>query len=164
MLFRFDGIEYRLVQEVIKNWKVKYILRDESRTGVSPWITMFEDLKNQTADIAMCSIWISVFDDKYDVSGYYNHECNTLLVPKPKRLSEITAIYKTLSGLVWLTFGLCFFTTGMLLWSSAIIGIAERTVFVNMSRTFLEVMNIATLHGVQTLPKQQTSIKILLMR
>ncbi|KAJ6643303.1 hypothetical protein Bhyg_08262, partial [Pseudolycoriella hygida] len=161
--FSFNGIEYQLVREITKNWKIRYILRDESKTGISPWITMFDDLKNRTADIAMCSIWISVFDDKYDVSGYYNHECNTLLIPKPKRLSEMTAIYKSLSGKVWLTFGLLFSATGFLLWSTAMVGIGDRSAYVSLSRTFLEIMNIATLHGVNTLRQQQISVKILLM-
>lgn len=160
--FRFDGIEYRLVREVIKNWRVKHILRDESRTGISPWITMFDDLENHTADLAMCSIWVSVFKDQYDVSSYYNHACNTLIVPMPKRLSEITAIYTTFSGEVWLTFALLFIAAGIVLWGSGTIG--TQTVYVNVTRSFLEIMNIATSHGVEIFRTQRTSIKILLMR
>lgn len=138
------------------------MLRDESKTGISPWITMFDDLENHTADLAMCSIWVSVFKDQYDVSSYYNHACNTLIVPMPKRLSEITAIYTTFSGEVWLTFGLLFFATGILLWGSAMIG--KQTVYVNVTRSLLEIMNIATSHGVDIFRTQRTSIKILLMR
>lgn len=126
---------------------------------------MFDDLKNRTADLAMCSIWISVFDDKYDVSGYYNHECNTMLIPKPKRLSEMTAIYTTLSGMVWLTFGLLFFITGILLRYCKMTGAdAKKNVHVNLSRTFLDVMNIATLHGVDDFWQQKRSAKTLLTR
>lgn len=164
MSFRFGGIEYRLVEEVIKNWKARYILRDESKTGISPWITMFDDMINRTADIALCSIWISAFDDKYDVSEYYNHECSTLMVPKPTRLSEMTAIYKTMTAEVWVSFGFFFFATGILLWSIAIVGIGERTAYVNISRAFLDIMNIATSHGIAIPRRQQRSMKILLMR
>ncbi len=160
--FRFDGIEYNLVQEVIKNWRIKHILRDESITGITPWVTMFDDLENHTADLAMCSIWVSVFRDTYDVSSHYNHACFTLVVPKPKRLSEVTAIYTTFSGEVWFTFGLLCFATGILLWGSAMVG--KRTVYVSLSRSFLETMNIATSHGVDIFRTQRTSIKILLIR
>lgn len=125
---------------------------------------MFDDLKNRIADIALCSIWISAFDDKYDISGYYNHECSTLMVPKPTRLSVITAIYRTLSAEVWISFGFFFFATGILLWSIAMVGIAERTVYVHLGRAFLDIMNIATLHGVYISQRQQRSINILLMR
>lgn len=162
--FRFDGIEYRLVREVIKNWNVTHILQDESKTGISPWIKMFDDLENHQADLSMCSIWVSVFKDQYDVSSYYNHACNTLIVPMPKRLSETTAIYTTFSGEVWITFGVLFLTTGLLLWASAMIGIVKRTAYVHLSRSFLEIMNIATSHGVEILQTQKISIKILLMR
>ena len=147
-----------------KNWRIKHVLLDESKTGRSPWITMFEDLQNHTSDLAMCSIWVSVFKDQYDVSSYYNHACNTLIVPMPKRLSEITAIYTTFSCEVWLTFGLLFFAAGILLWLSAMISSVKRTVYENLSRSFLEIMNIATSHGVDDLRTQRTSVKILLLR
>ncbi|XP_037050126.1 uncharacterized protein LOC119084312 [Bradysia coprophila] len=124
---------------------------------------MFDDLQNHTSDLAMCSIWVSVFKDQYDVSSYYSHACNTLIVPMPKRLSEITAIYTTFSGDVWLTFAVLFFATGLLLWISAMMGIVNRTVYVDLSRSLLEMMNIATSHGVDVLRAQKTSIKILLL-
>lgn len=164
-MFRFDGIEYRLIHEVTKNWNVKHLMRDESKTGITPWITMFNDLENRTADLAMCSIWLKSIDDKYDYTAYYNHECSTLMVPKPKRLSEMTAIYKTLTGEVWLTFGLFFFATGLLLRSTAMMDVeVKRNVYVNMSEAFLDVTSIATQHGVNGFRKHQISTKILLMR
>lgn len=163
--FRFDGIEYHLVREVVKNWKIKYILRDVSKTGINPLITTFDDLKNDTADLALCSLW-SVLGDDYDISTYYNHECNTLMIPKPKRLSEMTAIYRTLSGYVWLTFGFFFFATGILLRVSGMVctyvkGIAY---YADVSNAFLDVMKIATSHGVDSFSRHQSSTKILLMR
>lgn len=163
--FRFDGIEYQLVREVVKNWKIKFILRDELKTGINPLTTMFDDLKNDTADIALCSLW-SVLDDSYDISTYYNHECNTLMIPKPQRLSEITAIYTTLSGYVWLSFGLFFFATGTLLRMTGMIciGVEKNTYYAKMSTAFVDVMSIATSHGVSSFWKHQSSAKVLLTR
>lgn len=124
---------------------------------------MFDDLIDDNSDVAMCAIWLYDYENKYDMSTYHNHECNTLLVPKPRRLSEITAIYTTLSGEVWVICLSFFFITGILLWSSAKIGIVEKTVYENIARSFLEVMNIATSHGVVQFPSQH-SIKMLLLR
>lgn len=124
---------------------------------------MFDDLKDHTADVAMCSIWVTLFDDGYDVSTYYNHECNTLLIPKPKRLSEITAIYTTLSAEVWIIFALLFFAMGILLRSSPLID-TTKTVYGGMSDSFLDVMNVATTHGVPSFWKQQSSTKVLMTR
>lgn len=112
----------------------------------------------------MCSVWLTELDYyQYDLSTFHNHECYTLLTPKPVKLSEAVAIYKTFSGHIWITFGMCFFITGMLLWGSARIQSTEKTVYSNLSRTFLEVTNIATAHGVGYFPKQH-SINILLFR
>lgn len=138
-------------------------MRDFAKTSISPWITMFDDLVNNTTDIAMCAVWLTEYENKYDVSTFHSHECTTLLVPKPTRLSEITAIYTTLSGQVWLLFGLCFFVTGLLVWQSAKMEMIEKLVYGNVSRTFLEVMNIATSHGIGYFPRQN-SIKLLLLR
>lgn len=124
---------------------------------------MFEDLDNHTADIAMCSVWLTEYENRFDLSTHHHHECATLLVPKPKKLSEITAIYTTLSSQVWLIFAFCFAATGMLMWSSARIETGQRTVYGNFSRTFLEMINITTSHGVGHFPRQN-SIKILLIR
>lgn len=124
---------------------------------------MFDDLVNHTADIAMCSVWLTEYEKRFDLSTYHSHECATLLVPKPKKLSEITAIYTTLSSQVWLIFAFCFTVTGILMWSSARIETVQRTVYVNFGRTFLEMINITTWHGVSHFPTQH-SITILLMR
>lgn len=146
-----------------KNWKIIYNLRDLETASEPLYTILFNDLNNNTADIVMCSIWLSPYENKYDLSTFHELECGTLLVPRPKRLSEFTAIYTTLSGQVWLVFGICFFATGFSLWGSARIEIVERTVYMNVSRTFLEVMNIATSHGVRNFPRQR-SIKLLLLR
>lgn len=123
-----------------------------------------DDLKNYTADLALCSVWLSGFDKKMDTSTYYNRQCGTFMVPKPKPLSQITAIYRTFQFYVWLTFGLFFFTTLVLLRTIVTFEFTESHQH-NLSGTFLDVMNIATAHGVSSLWKQQPrSTKILLMR
>lgn len=109
-------------------------------------------------------MWLSELDYyEYDLSTFHNHECYTLLTPKPVKLSQVTAIYKAFSSQIWITFGICFFVIVLLLWGSARIQITEKTVYTNLSRTFLDVTKIATSHGVDHFPKQH-SINILLLR
>ena len=161
---RFDGIEYRLIQEVTKKWKITHILRDKPHTGKTSFETMMDDLANYTADLALCTVWLTGFEIRMDTSTYYNRHCGTLLVPKPRHLSEITTIYRTLKLNVWLTFGLCLITTVVLLKTSATFGVTG-SLHDDWGGTFLDVMNIATAHGVSSLWKQQPrSTKILLMR
>lgn len=112
----------------------------------------------------MCSVWLTELDYyKFDMSAFHNHECYTLLTPKPVKLSEVTAIYKTFSAQIWIVFGICLMSTGLLLWIIARAEATKTTVYTSLSRTFLEVIHIATAHGVGTFPKQQ-SINILLIR
>ncbi|KAJ6620122.1 Zinc finger protein [Pseudolycoriella hygida] len=161
---RFDGVEYRLVREITKSWKIQHILRDKPHLGKTPFETTIDDLKNYTSDLAMCSVWLTGFDKKIDTSTHYSRQCGTLMVPKPKHLSKITAIYRTLKLNSWLTFGLFFFIVVILLRTSATFFHVSQSLHSDLSGSFLDVMNIATAHGAASLWKQQPrSTKILLM-
>lgn len=137
-------------------------MRDLEKSSKSP-LKMLEYLDEHKADIVMCNVWLTEREDKYDFTTFHNYECNTLMVPKPRRVSEITAIYTTLSAQVWLLFGLFFFVTGILLWVSAKIAMIENLIYVNVSRIFLDVISIATSHAVNYIPRQHF-MRILLLR
>ncbi|KAJ6649859.1 hypothetical protein Bhyg_05100, partial [Pseudolycoriella hygida] len=158
---RFTGVEYQLLQQVASNWNVTYFLPIfVNRTRGNVFI---DELNNNLVDMRMCSVWLTELDYyDYDLSTFHNHECYTLLTPKPVKLSEVTAIYKTFSSYTWITFVLSFFLFGLLLWVSARIQLMEKTVYTDLSRTFLEVTNIATSHGVDKFPRQY-SMNILLL-
>ncbi len=162
-LSRFDGTEYRLVEEVVKNWKVEYLFRDWSKTQQSPYVTMYADLLNHSADISMCAIWLSDHGYLYDLTTFHSHECHSMLVPKPTKFSEASAIYSTLSSVVWTVFGFSFVITGILLWAMAKIKIESKNRYVSIIRTFLDLTNVATSHGIDNLP-DQNSAKVLLLR
>lgn len=148
----------------MSNWNVTFIIPNfVNGIPIRPNVTV-DELNNRLVDMRMCSVWLTELDYyQYDLSTFHNHECYTLLTPKPVKLSTVSAIYKTFSAQIWMIFGSCFLAIGLLLWGSARIHITDKTVYTDLSRTFLEVTNIATSHGVGYFPKQH-SINILLFR
>lgn len=152
------------MEEVVKNWKVEYLFRDWNKTNLSPYVTMYEDLLNHSADIAMCAVWLSDHDYKHDLTTFHSHECHSMLVPKPTKLSEATAIYSTLSYPVWILFGCSFFLTTFLLWGIANFKVVPtKNRYISLARTFLDITDVATSHGLESFP-EQNSVKILLFR
>lgn len=164
-----DGVEYRMVHEITKNWKVKFVKRDLSDEVKEPWTAILQDVKNDNADIAMCLQWLQLHRiQNYDYTTYYDHLCLTMLVPKPRRLNEASAIYLAFNVYVWALFCFFFLLTGLLITIFANIGLNKQftlhdVVFKDFKRTFLEMINLATSHGVDNEPKQK-SVNILITR
>lgn len=163
-----DGTEIRFVKEVTKNWKKSYNFRDFSRTKLSPYITIMNDLANQSSDLAMCSIWLmEKYYERYDLTTFYGQLCSTLLVPKPRKLNEASAVYTTLSTFVWILF-LCFFLLSTILLNS--ISRMEKSLYrresqyIDFTRALMETINTVTSHAVYRFPSGQKSLQILLSR
>lgn len=167
-IYRMDGIEYRLVQEVARNWNVLSVHRDYSENVKDPWLNITNDIIDDLIDMGMCSIWLDAERDmKFDLSTYYDHQCTTMVVPKPCRLNEVTDIYLPFRKWVWVFFLCSAVVTSLLLTYMAKVGAKMdrryQAVFAEGSRTVLEIVSTATSHGVHFNPKQ-TSINILLIR
>lgn len=104
---------------------------------------------------------------KTDMSTFYEQYCITLLVPKPKKLNEATAIYTALSAFIWLLLFLFFFSSSLLL---HFISKMEQRLYqrdcqyTDFSRAVLETVNTATSHSVHRFPSEdaQIPVKILL--
>lgn len=124
---------------------------------------MYEDLLDHSADISMCAVWLSDHGYQFDLTTFHSHECHSMLVPKPTKLSEASAIYASLSHTVWTIFSFCFAVTGILLWGMAIIKIAKKNHYTSLVRTYLDLINVATGHGLNNLP-DQSSANVLLLR
>lgn len=163
-----DGIEYRFVREVTKNWKKTFKFRDFSRVKSNPYVAILDDLANNSSDLSMCALWI--IDDIYkrnDLSTFYVKQCLMFLVPKPMKLHEASAIYTTFDTYVWLLLLLA-----LLLFIVLLNNIAKfekhlsdsDSVFTDLTITILETINAATSHSVTHFPSDQTSVKILLIR
>lgn len=163
-----DGVEYRIIRAVTRGWKTSVVRRDISATVPNPWKTIMTDIADNRTDMGICSMWMNAKRaDQFDLSTFYDFQCHKFLVPRPTRLNEATAIYRTLSLAVWILF-LCFFlVTGLLLMAlsriDTINSAADASMFNNFTRSMLEIVNIATGHGVNTIPKQH-SINVLLIR
>lgn len=165
-----DGTEIRFVKEMTKNWKKTFTFRDFSKTKVSPYRYVMNDLSNGTSDLAMCSIFIlGKNHSRYDFTTFYEQICSTFLVPKPRKLNEATAIYTALSPFVRLLFLFL-----LVLWSLLLnfISKMEKRLYQRESRytdvtsAVLETINTATSHSVHRFPSQngQVPVKILLTR
>lgn len=163
-----DGIEFRFVREVTKNWKKTYKFRDFARVKINPYVAILDDLANKSSDMSMCALWI--IDDiynRYDLSTFYVKQCVMFLVPKPMKLPEATAIYTTLDTHVWLLFLFAFLLSIISL--NNIAKLEKRlndsdSDFTDLTVTVFEAVNAATSHSVTHFPNDQTSVKILLIR
>lgn len=168
ILKKIDGTEFRFVQALTKNWKKSFNFRDFSRTNVSPYDMVMTDLSNKSADMSMCSIWLlQKYYRIFDLSTFYDQQCSTFLVPKPLKLNEATSIYMTLDSTVWFLFLFFFLLSSVLLYTIAKMEeqLYDKTsVFTDLTRSFLETIGMAASHPVGRIPRDQTSVKILLTR
>lgn len=163
-----DGTEFRFIKEVTKNWKKTFNFRDFSLVKQNPYVAILRDLSTDETDMSMCALWFMADTYKlYDMSTFYEDQCLLLLVPKPMKLNEATAIYTTLDKYVWL---LAFF---FFLWSIVSLNVVAKmeselngstSAFVDFAVTVMETVSAATSHSVTRFPTHQLSVKIILMR
>lgn len=174
-----DGVEYRIIQAVARDWNITFVRRDFSSTVPNPWKTIMTDISDNVTDMGICSVWMDANRaDSFDLSTYYDFQCHKFLVPRPIRLNEATAIYRTFNTAVWLLFLCVFLVTGVLLMTlsrmepeandfddGGLTTVRRRpsAIHGNFIRSMLEMMNIATGHGVNRIPKQH-SLNVLLIR
>lgn len=165
-----DGTEFRFVKEITKNWNRTYKFRDFSRTKVPPYTLIVNDLLNKTSDLGMCSIWVLVKNYKrLDRTTFFEQHCLTILVPKPKKLNEATAIYRALGPITRHLLFICFCVSSILLnfFSKMEKRLYQRnSQYTEFSRAVLETINTATSHPVHRFPRGdgQAPVKILLSR
>lgn len=153
-----DGIEYRIISEVTKNWKVHYNLRMEvGQEKDDPYIIALNDVRAGVSDLAMCSMWLN-YDhySEHDLTTFFYRQCITFLVPVNKLISEGSTIYISLSIAVW----------SLYVGSLVIVGLVVNQLariyshFINkqfdtfsyLSECYMDLVNIATSHGIQRFP------------
>lgn len=167
MTNRKDGLEYRYIASVLKNWKIKFIHLDDTKKPFTPHATMLKDLDNQYSQLVMCGVWLDYFHgEKWDITNYFDYDCITFVCPKPTKLNAATAVYRTLSGEVWLVYGFCFALTVVVLTKISQLESQFRKIKIfssEIGRSLLEAANTATSHATEHIPTQ-LSIQILLLR
>lgn len=128
------------------------------------------DFIKNASDILLCSLWMNEINkENIEYSTFYDQQCVTFIVPKPKAVNPATYIYIALESQVWLNYLVYMMVTGFLLTLLTVLGIKVNkdhwvsSNFVYLSSSFTEVINIATSHGLKRFPLQKP-LKILLMR
>lgn len=98
-----DGIEYRIIKEISKSWKLHVNHRDFSDDISDPWSAVIDDVVRDVSDVAMCSIWqTNINYSIIDFSHEYSSLCATFLVPKPTLVNPSEYLYLPLSKVVWI--------------------------------------------------------------
>lgn len=166
-----DGIEYRIFLEISKHWNAKLNLQKNHPIGNwDPYEAIRAEVANKTSDMAMCSLWLNYeHHHSFDLSSFIDRQCITFLVPVQKLISEGSTIYISLSGAVWaLYIGTCVIA-GILLIILAKIYFQRMNVgyeiecFDFLSECYLDLVNIASAHGIQRFPKP-IALKMIFIR
>lgn len=158
--FRFDGVEFRLISDIVRGWHVHYNVSHHN------WNNILSALQNEETDIGLCSIWLS-YDHirKYDLSMYLDYQCITFLVPRPLQKSEAFFIYFSLQSDVWMYFLITMISIGVLLTLISRFNVFKhkrRLPYRNLLISFVEMINTATSHGIAIFP-DQTPIKFIVV-
>lgn len=161
--FSYDGAEFRFLKELTRGWNVniydRHFLFDKGDT----WDEVAEDVEHRRTMMGMCSMWL--IEDKYrrlDLSHYFSHLCGTFLVPKPMQITQASYIYLPLNAGLWFMILGTLFATALLYFYMTQTVSDNHTVLENLTRSFLDVINIVTSHG---LPKiiEKLSIRLLII-
>lgn len=163
----FDGLEYRVLKEIVKNWIIVHNKCDTSETIHDPYGEARGQVQDHQSDLAMCSVWLNEKSNTYlDVTSYINYECATFLVPKPESLNPATYLYKSLNVVVGCSVVISLIVLSIIL---TIFGRMDRKikkkswnglVYVAFSRSLFDTFGICTAQSLK-FPKEY-SIKYLL--
>lgn len=157
----FDGIQYRMLQEIAKTWKIEHRKCDFSNTVSLPWKEVLNNVNDDLSDLAMCSIWMDQPRPKYDTSTYFDLQCGTFLVPKPKALNPAAYLYLSLNSNDWCGFGVSLIIMTMCFTMFTKIGRRlndswKDYVYNDLTRSSIDALNIVTNHGLAKSPVENT--------
>lgn len=164
----FDGIQYRMLKEIAKPWPIAHNKCDFSSTIRVPWNTVLSNVDNEISDLAMCSIWMNKPLSQYDTSTYFDLQCGTFLVPKPKFVNPASYLYLSINANGWYGFAGSLIVMSLCFWiftkiGKTFIGTWRDLVYDDFSRSLLDAIDMATCHGLAIYPKQH-SMKFLVNR
>lgn len=166
-----DGIEYRIYSEISKHWNTSIHLRTpNSKELADPYKAVLRDVKDGKSNLALCSIWMNLEHYRdFDLTSTIDRQCVTFLVPVNELVRKGSTIYNSLSGAVWALYIGALIITGIILFCMARVYFRKINVgqevqdFDFFSRNYMDLINIASSHGIQRLPKP-IPLKIVVMR
>lgn len=98
-----DGIEYRILKDLINKWPVEFIIITKNLPGLNQWNTALVDITTKSSTIALGSHWMYAIDGvDTDISVPYGHSCATFLVPKPKKINPTVFVLQPLNLTLWI--------------------------------------------------------------
>lgn len=166
----FDGLEYKVLKEVVKNWTIEHHKCDTSATIRDPYGEVRGQVENHESDLAMCSVWLNEKSNTYlDVTSYINYECATFLAPKPNELNPATYLYKSINGIVGCSILTSLFGLSIIFTICGRIGRAIKGKFwidlvhIGFSRSLFDTFGIFTGQSLLKFPKEH-SMKSLFFR
>lgn len=97
-----DGIDYRIVKEIMGNIKIKFKTYSKSDNKTNMWYVTSIDVLQEKSDLAICSHWQLHIDTmQVDMTKSYGQVCVTFLVPKPTLFHGSTFIFQPLTKELW---------------------------------------------------------------
>ncbi|XP_071051060.1 uncharacterized protein [Onthophagus taurus] len=157
----YDGVEYKIIKEITKNWNVKYRIYDYKFGDL--YSKLAEDVTTNQSDLGICSQWRDFSDtEKVDTTYPYSQGCTTFLVPKPIRLPEETFVFQPISKKFWVVTILTTFITILSLTFFAKFQLNVNEKFQDISTSTLTVLATLTLSGPHFPSKKHNQLRIIL--
>lgn len=130
---------------------------------------MLQSVLSYDNDVALCQIWFTERNfNTYKLSKYLDLQCLTIMVPRRTTIDIARIIYLPLTIDMWFGVAIAFISIVLILYAISKWGMRLRIYeprylpFRHLSTAYIEVINIATSHGVTNFPLQ-TSIKFVVL-
>ncbi|PSN46631.1 Ionotropic receptor 107 [Blattella germanica] len=142
---KLDGIEMKIFLEVSKKLNFTWKLREPTelnkwgfRERNGTWSGGIKGpLANGTADVGFCCLWLIVpqFQD-FDLTFSWDILCNTFVVPRPRRLNNVGAIFRPFENPLWCALMLVTFLTAFIM--QRLQGVSCRTHLIKNERDLVK--------------------------
>ncbi|PSN46628.1 Ionotropic receptor 105 [Blattella germanica] len=120
-----DGIEMKIFLEVSK--RLNFTWKIEEPQELNKWGQKFKNgtwsggivgaLVEKVVDIGFCCLWLTIpQSEDIDLTLPWGIHCNTLLVPRPRRLQKLGALFYPFTKSVWILFIAAIFFVSTTLW------------------------------------------------
>ncbi|PSN46630.1 Ionotropic receptor 104 [Blattella germanica] len=124
-LEQLDGIEMKIFLEISK--RLNFTWRLEEPQELNKWGQKFSNgtwsggivgaLVKKSVDIGFCCLWLaSPQAEDVDLTMPWNILCSTLLVPRPRRLQKLGAVFYPFTTSLWAVLVAATFSISMILW------------------------------------------------
>lgn len=144
----YSGFEYKMLNQIVKDWTVEYLFYKEIISGNNLWDTIIKKVVDKETDISICSLWQmgSINEaNAHLLSLTYptRQSCYTLLVPKPKLLSDDSYIFQPMQWKTWLTIAITIILGSKVLQLASIFS-RYTTVYNSVLESFFRTVQIFT--------------------